>query len=237
MQAIILAGGFGTRLQSAVGHIPKPMAPVGGRPFLCWLLEYMAGQGVTRAVLCVHHRARDIMGHLGARHAGITLHYSLEERPLGTGGAIRRALHAFNPGEPVFVLNGDSLVEADYRRMLALHRQKGRRLTMAIRVVPDARRYSALKAEKGRIKQFTLLGAADPAAISVGFYVASPDLFKGYALPEVFSFERDFLEPHVPEIEPAAYAPVHYFLDIGVPEDYARALKEIPERLDIALAA
>lgn len=237
MQAIILAGGFGTRLKSAGLDVPKPMAPIDGRPFLSWLLEYMSGQGVKRAVLCVHHRAEVIMHHFGASHAGIALDYSIEETPLGTGGAIRHAMHALNPDKPVFVLNGDSLVEVDYRRMLALHRQKGRALTMASCVVPDARRYSALAVEKGRIKRFALLGDAEPAAISVGFYVASPGLFSGFAVPEKFSFERDFLGVHVPQIEPAAYAPVHYFIDIGVPSDYIRAQREIPQRMDVRLAA
>lgn len=237
MQAIILAGGFGTRLQAAVPDVPKPMAPVAGRPFLGWLLEYMAGQGVTRAVLCVHHQAASIMRYFGARYAGIALHYSIEERPLGTGGAIRYALHALDSGQPVLVLNGDSLVELDYRRMLARHRKQRRRLTMAATVVPDASRYSALDVKQGIIRRFAVVGDAAPAAVSVGFYVASPELFDGFSLPTAFSFERDFLARHVPRIEPAVYAPVHYFIDIGVPTDYIRAQHEIPGRRDVSIAA
>ena len=237
MQAIILAGGFGTRLASVVDSVPKPLAPVAGKPFLSWLLRYMRRQGVTEAVLCVHHQADTVMRHFGSSHAGITLHYSIEEKPLGTGGAIRHALYALNPDKPVFVLNGDSLVELDYRRMYAQHLFQPSRLTLAVAHASDCSRYSQLTLRDGQVTRYATLGDASAGQISVGFYVASPDLFDGFTLPETFSFERDFLSAHTPSLLPAAYEDVHYFIDIGVPKDYIRAQEEIPERMDIRLAA
>lgn len=237
MQAIILAGGFGTRLSSVVPDRPKPMALIDGRPFLSWLLEYMHGQGVTEAVLCVHHHARRMMEHFGARHVGVDLRYSVESKPLGTGGAIRQAMIMLDPAQPIFVLNGDSLIDLNYRMMLAHHHRHGSRITLAAEHMPDCSRYSQLTLSKNHVLHYETLGHAAPGHISVGFYVISPNVFDGFSLPETFSFEREFLHPHTPVLAPAVYTGVHYFIDIGVPEDYIRAQVEIPERLDIAIAA
>lgn len=237
MQAIILAGGFGTRLKSAVGHLPKPMAPIAGRPFLCWLLEYVARQGVTDAVLCVHYLPKTIRNYFGHRYAGINLHYALEEVPLGTGGAIKQALGLLDTTQPMFVLNGDSFVCVDYAHMLALHVQCGRALTIATSRQPDCSRYSLLQLQEGLITNYRARGTNAPGVISNGFYVLEASLFTGYELPESFSFEADFLAPHVPQLWPASFSGVEYFIDIGVPQDYARAQKEIPEMTQQAKAA
>ncbi len=228
MQAIILAGGFGTRLLPAVQGVPKPMADVAGRPFLCWLLDYMAGQGVREAVLCVHHMHDTIRAYFGACYAGITLSYSIEESPLGTGGAMKRALAQLNPAQPVFVLNGDSYIPLDYRRMMTQHRNSGRSLTMAARRVSDCSRYSKLTIEGDIVSDFALLGDAQPGTISAGFYVMSPTFFKGMALPETFSFERDVMARRASALRPGVYTQLDYFIDIGVPADYRRAQHEIP---------
>jgi D-glycero-alpha-D-manno-heptose 1-phosphate guanylyltransferase len=237
MQAIILAGGFGTRLRSVVGEVPKPVASVRGRPFLSWLLEYMAWQGVTEAVLCVHHRADAIRSYFASQYAGIRLRYSVEDNPLGTGGAICQAMRMLDPKNPVFVLNGDSLVQLNYRVMLAHHYRQRAPITLAADIVPDCSRYSQLVLSGHKVVRYDTLGMAAPGHISVGFYVVSPDVFNGVELPEAFSFERDFLHPHTPRLAPAVYTGVHYFIDIGVPADYIRAQEEIPERMDIVLAA
>ncbi|MFO0388840.1 MAG: nucleotidyltransferase family protein [Alphaproteobacteria bacterium] len=229
MQAIILAGGFGTRLKSVTGDVPKPMAMVAGRPFLCWLLEYMAGQGVIKAVLSLHHKADEIHTYFGHRFAGIDLLYSIESKPLGTGGAIRLAMEKLNPKDPVFVLNGDSLVQLNYQSMMQHHIKLRRLATLATFEVVDCSRYSQLHTRSGIVCQYDTLGQAEAGLISAGFYVLSPDVFAGHALKESFSFEREFLHPQTPVILPAYYDGVGYFIDIGVPHDYARAQTEIPE--------
>jgi D-glycero-alpha-D-manno-heptose 1-phosphate guanylyltransferase len=250
MQAIILAGGFGTRLAQTIGAVPKSLAPVGGRPFICWLLTYMQEQGVTEAVLCVHHQAGMIAGLLGQRFGAIKLRYSYEDAPLGTGGAIQRAMNILNPAKPVFVLNGDSLVRLDYRQMMATHLGAGRKITLASARALDCRRYSQLTVQHGLVTNYETYGEASEGDISVGFYVLSPDVFDdliptappaaisgGFADAGAFSFERDFLAPLVPTIKPAVYNGVDYFIDIGVPEDYARAQREIPaQQLELVAA-
>jgi len=246
MQAIILAGGFGTRLKSLVQDVPKPMAPMGDRPFLAWLLEYLESQGVDEAVLCLHHMPQRVQTYFGPRFGNIRLRYSIEEQPLGTGGAIRQGLSLLSPRGPVFALNGDSLVQVDYKSMMRRHIASGRKITIATRQVPDCSRYSELTIQGGSITHYETYGGAKPGHISTGFYILSPDIFFGAYLPgagapafpgmaeEAFSFERDFLAPLAPELLPAAYDGVDYFIDIGIPQDYARAQEEIPRRIKIA---
>ena len=237
MQAIVLAGGFGTRLKSITGDAPKPMAMVAGRPFLCWLFEYMAGQGMRDIVLSLHHQAGVIQSYFGHRYAGINILYSIEAQPLGTGGAIQLALKKLKPNNPVFVLNGDSLVQLNYQEMMATHVKQNRKATLATFEVPDCSRYSQLHVKAGHVYQYDTLGQPSAGLISAGFYVLSPEIFLGHRLGEAFSFERDFLHPYTPAMLPAYYNGVEYFIDIGVPHDYARAQVEIPKVANIIRVA
>lgn len=233
MQAIILAGGQGTRLRSVVSDVPKPLAPVAGKPFLCWLLPYLKQQGVNEAVIAVHHQAKKIEAVLGKHYAGIELRYSHEETPLGTGGAVKKALSMTRRDAPVWVMNGDSLMMLDYAAMLATHKKSGRKATLAVRDMPTTDRYSKLMLKDGLIVDYQLRGDAQAGIISAGLYILEPDIFERRDLPEIFSIEKDFYAPFVPELKPAAYNKVDYFIDIGVPADYARAEKEIPARLAV----
>jgi D-glycero-alpha-D-manno-heptose 1-phosphate guanylyltransferase len=233
MQAIILAGGFGTRLKGAVEDSPKPMAPVAGRPFLAWLLEHMQRQGITQATLCLHHQSERITGYFGDQYGEIGLRYLVEDAPMGTGGAIARALERIGGEYPVFALNGDSCVMLDYMAMVAAHLQSGKSLTLAACRVPDCRRYGEITAKDGRALAFAPHGHDGPGIISAGFYMLSPDLFRAHEVKEAFSFEADFLGVHAASLKPAVYDAVEYFIDIGTPEDYARAQEEIPALLAI----
>lgn len=237
MQAIVLAGGFGTRLKQVTGDVPKPMAMVAGRPFLCWLMEYMAEQGVCEVVLSLHHQADIIQSYFGHRYAGINIFYSIETQPLGTGGAIQLVLRKLKPNKPVFVLNGDSLVQLNYQKIMATHIKQNRKATLATFEVTDCSRYSQLHVRSGFVYQYDTLGQASAGLISAGFYVLSPEVFLGHRLGEAFSFERDFLHPYTPAMLPAHYNGVEYFIDIGVTQDYARAQVEIPEILKVRRGA
>ncbi|MCE2926768.1 MAG: NTP transferase domain-containing protein [Rickettsiales bacterium] len=245
MQAIILAGGFGTRLKSVTGDTIKPMAQLAGRPFLSWLLDYIAQQGVREVMLCLHHQPEQITRYFGSRYAGMELRYLIEEQPLGTGGALANAMRELKPNRPAFALNGDSLVMVNYRRMMRNHIASGRPISIATTRMPDCRRYSQLNIQNDLITRYELYGDQQEGDISVGFYVLSPEVFEGmYSSParndgysgfaeSSFSFERDFLAPNTPELKPAAYEDVDYFIDIGVPEDHARAQREIPDILNL----
>src|SRR3989344_3377185 len=115
MQAIILAGGFGTRLRSVVADSPKPMALIHGKPFLAYLLDYLTSQGITDVVLSVHYLREQIETYFKTNYNGISIRYAVEEQPLGTGGAIKHALNYINISSPVFVLNGDTFLKLNYQ--------------------------------------------------------------------------------------------------------------------------
>ncbi len=234
MKAIILAGGLGTRLSSVVSDLPKPMAPIGGRPFLAILLDELIAAGFTATTLAVGHRHEAIRDYFGNDYRSLRLGYSVETAPLGTGGAIRLALEKIAVPQ-VFVINGDTYLGLDYKAMLAAHLKKNSTLTMAVRKVPDVSRYGALDVDQNHIRGFFEKGHSGPGVINGGVYLLSRDLFEGYTLPHVFSFETDLLMPYVKEISPLAFTAVSTFIDIGVPEDYARAQKllvPLSEKLD-----
>lgn len=227
MEAIILAGGRGTRLQAAVPDLPKPLAPVGERPFISLLLDYLDTQGFTRIILSVGYRRESIMKALGNRHRHIDLCYVVEESPLGTGGALRKALSVASES-PVFALNGDSFFALDYRAMYAQHLESGATLTVALKKMADTSRYGRVEVDGDSIVAFQEKAGQGPGWINGGTYLLNKTLFDGYALSETFSFEQDFLQKHRPQINPAAFRADAYFIDIGIPEDYLRAQSELP---------
>lgn len=222
MQAIILAGGLGTRLRGVVPDLPKPLAPVNGRPFLAIVLEQLRAQGFASAVLSVGYRQELIRRAFGDRFGRLAIGYAVEDRPLGTGGAIRLAARACSEPD-VFVLNGDSYADVDFAGMQASHCEARVPLTVCAVEVPDAARYGRILVEDCRITGFSEKGAAGRGLINAGIYLMRRDLLEVPGLPEVFSFERDVLEARVGDLRPLAYATRGRFIDIGVPEDYARA--------------
>jgi D-glycero-alpha-D-manno-heptose 1-phosphate guanylyltransferase len=222
MQAIVLAGGLGTRLRSVVPDLPKPMAPVAGRPFLAWVLDDLIEAGFESAVLAVGYRHEAIREHFGAAYRGMVLHYSIEDTPLGTGGAIRLAADHVS-GQPVFVLNGDTYLELDYRAMLDAHRQARTSLSVAVCSVPDVSRYGALELEAGHLHGFHEKGRSGPGLINAGVYLLASDILRQIPTSVPFSFEQQLLVPRVQELRPLAFLTAGRFIDIGIPEDFARA--------------
>ena len=222
MQAIVLAGGLGTRLRGVVADLPKPLAPVSGRPFLAIVLEQLRAQGFSSAVLAVGYRHELIRQAFGDRFGGLALVYAVEDRPLGTGGAIRLAARACSEPD-VFVLNGDSYADLDLADMQARHCEAHVPLTVCAVEVPDAARYGRILVRDDRITGFSEKGATGPGLINAGIYLMRRNLLAVPELPEVFSFERDVLEARLADLRPLAYQTRGRFIDIGVPEDYARA--------------
>jgi D-glycero-alpha-D-manno-heptose 1-phosphate guanylyltransferase len=222
MEAIILAGGFGTRLRGVVDDVPKPMAPVHGRPFLTFVLDQLVDAGFNRAIVAAGYRHEAIRSHFGADYRGLALRYSVEPEPLGTGGAIRLACdHA--SARDVFVLNGDTYLELDFRAMLDAHAAATPELSMAICQVPDVARYGALELAEDRVLGFLEKGRSGRGWINGGTYVLSPELRARLRPHGAFSFEHDLLVPAVASIRPLAFRTSGRFIDIGIPEDYARA--------------
>ena len=225
MDALILAGGFGTRLAAVVPDLPKPMAPVCGRPFLELLLGALRSKGLRRAVLSLGYRAEIIVRHFGSRFGDLELDYEIEDQPLGTGGAMRRGLGRCQ-GPAALVVNGDTLLDLDLQALWARWAEVQRPLLVACEV-PDTSRYGRLDIDQGRLMGFTEKGQAGPGWINSGHYVLPVGWLEGRGLPAAFSFESDLLLPKLPELDVALFHCTGSFIDIGVPEDYQRAQTEL----------
>ena len=229
MQAVILAGGLGTRLRSVVSNLPKAMAPIGGRPFLEYLLENMRKQNVLDVTLAVGHMRDAIIQHFGDAWHSLNISYSVETEPLGTGGALQRALRAM-PLRPTFVLNGDTWLPINFALMYAQHTGAKAAVTVAVCPVVDVARYGAVQIEHGLITAFHEKGSSGPGMINGGVYLVDPSVFDTVTLPENFSFERDFLMAQTAKLKLGAFVTGEDFIDIGVPDDYARAQDELQRK-------
>lgn len=228
MKAIILCGGFGTRLQSVVADVPKPMAPIQNKPFLCYQLDYLLAQGVNEIILSVHHKREIIIDYFKDRYRGAKIHYAIEQQPLGTGGAIINSLNLIADDQTVVILNGDTFVQCNLKDMWQHHLEHQEQLTIALQKMADCSRYGQVIVNNHKIVRFEHQGQAQAGLINAGIYLLNAKLFKNYSLPKQFSFERDFLHPHIETLKPRAFVAENYFIDIGVPEDYARAQTNLP---------
>jgi D-glycero-alpha-D-manno-heptose 1-phosphate guanylyltransferase len=226
MQAIVLAGGFGTRLRSVIADVPKPMAPIHGKPFLAYLLDYLKSQGITEVVLSVHYLKEQIQAYFQNTYNDMTIHYAVEEQPLGTGGAIVNSLKYVDNSKPVFVLNGDTFLKINYELMMQQHLATKPCMTMALRQIADCSRYGVVLTEGTAVTAFNEKGHSGEGLINAGVYLLDAALLSKWQGAEAFSFERDFLFPQISYLRPQAFITDHYFIDIGVPEDYARAVAE-----------
>ena len=225
MDAIVLAGGFGTRLRSVVPDLPKPMAPVAGRPFLEILLTWLARSGFRRVVLSLGYKADKIVGHFGASYAGMELVYEIETTPLGTGGAIRQA-SAHCTGSHYYVFNGDSYLDLDVPLVEAWWDQHRMPIIVA-RAVPDTTRYGRLEINDHKVTEFTGQGTAGPGFINGGCYVFNTDQLSHWPLGRMFSVEVDYFPHQVKNSRFDVFLTQGQFIDIGVPEDYARAQTDL----------
>jgi D-glycero-alpha-D-manno-heptose 1-phosphate guanylyltransferase len=229
MEAIVLAGGLGTRLGSRLNGIPKPMAPIANRPFLEILLDRLVEAEFRRALLSVGHLSRVIADHFGDHYCGMPLEYVVEETPLGTGGAIRRAMRQVRENA-VFILNGDTHFDLDYAEMFRFHGASQVDLTIAAARVPDTARYGGLELIGDRVSGFVEKGHTGAGWINAGVYVLTREFPWPDHLPAKFSLETDVLVPCLPRLRHSVYKGHGHFLDIGVPEDLDRAQAELPGR-------
>jgi D-glycero-alpha-D-manno-heptose 1-phosphate guanylyltransferase len=224
VRTVILAGGLGTRLRSRTGELPKPMASVAGRPFLAHLLDRLTAAGLTDITLSVGYRAEAIRQHFGESYGGARLTYAVEAEPLGTGGALA---HALGNGGPALALNGDTLLDLDYRAFLAWYQQEPAAFALALKKLDDAARYGTVSVSGERVTGFREKGQPGAGLINAGVYILQPEVFARFGLSGAFSLERDLLERHCAALAPRAYPTDAYFIDIGVPEDYDRAQNEL----------
>lgn len=225
MEAIVLAGGYGTRLREIVPDLPKPMAPIRGRPFLELVLQALAAKGFGRVVLSLGYMADTIQSHFGEAFAGLELAYVVEQLPLGTGGGVRLAM-SICERDHVFVFNGDTYLDLEVEAVEGLWECHRRPLIVGRRV-PDTARYGRLRTLAGRVMGFSEKGVSGPGLINAGCYVFNSGQLDEFQLNHAFSLETDYLQRAVRERPFEAFETNGHFLDIGVPEDYARAQKEL----------
>ena len=226
MEAIVLAGGFGTRLKDVVYDVPKPMAPMDeqGTPFLACVLEDLFRQGIGRVVLSVGYMRDAVENYFGSRYRNMPLVYSYEEQPLGTGGAVKQAL-AYCENDDVFVLNGDTFFAVDLEKMQCFHREQCADVTLAVRAMQNFDRYGTLVFNGARICSFQEKQPMQSGWINGGIYCLRHDALQSIT-KKIFSLQKDFLESHVEQLRLCAFPSAGYFIDIGIPEDYYRARKD-----------
>ncbi|HTR22503.1 MAG TPA: nucleotidyltransferase family protein [Terriglobales bacterium] len=225
IKAILLVGGFGTRLRPVVSSIPKVLAAIRDKSFLELLITQLRSQGVRHLVFCTGYMADQIESKFGdGRTWDVAIEYSKEEVPLGTGGAVKLAQSHLEGDHEFLVLNGDSFLEVDFQSFMAFHRaHDGAIATMAVRRVENAGRYGTVQMdESGRVRGFAeKAGSEATGLVNGGVYMFHRSILDH--IPEgPASLEKDVF-PNV--LSRGVYAQEQHgvFIDIGTPADYARA--------------
>ncbi len=223
-EAIILAGGKGTRLNAVVPDRPKPMAVINGRPFLEYLLDFLLAQGIEKVILSVGFRSEMIISHFGSRYKNAALSYAEETSPLGTGGGIRNALTRVS-GKKVFIVNGDTFFRIPLPLMVEEFDRKGAEILLALHPVSTPERYGVVSMhENGSIASFSEKPReSGPSLVNGGIYLMGTGIFNRFDLPPAFSLEKDFLGKNSGKIRIFGLSFDHDFIDIGIPETYRQA--------------
>ncbi len=215
---IILAGGFGTRLRTVVKDIPKPMAPINGKPFLHYIFQELAFQQIQQVVLSVGHLKEIIQDYFQDKYLGIDIQYAIENEPLGTGGGIK---HAFNYVEhDAFVLNGDTYFDIDLIQL----KEENCDIAIALKPMFEFDRYGTVELDtQNKIIAFNEKKYCTHGLINGGVYYFNKTLFDKIPTAQKFSFEKDILEAHTQQLNIQGKIFDNYFIDIGIPEDYEKA--------------
>ncbi len=226
-QAIILAGGLGTRLRDTVPDLPKCMAPIAGEPFLSYVIRYLLSNGVEKFIFSLGYKHEVIESFLQERFATLNYKCVIEDEPLGTGGAIRLSLEQASE-ENVLIVNGDTLFKININELLELHKVKNAECTIAIKPMQNFDRYGAVEINsKNCIKKFHEKQFYKEGLINGGVYVLNVAAFFLKELGSKFSFEKNYLEFFCKENRMAGSIQQGYFIDIGIPEDFEKAQTEM----------
>jgi mannose-1-phosphate guanylyltransferase len=233
LPAVILVGGQGTRLRPLTDRVRKDMLPLVDRPLLSYTLEHLARHAVEQAVISCGYLPDQIEEAFGDRHAGVTLGYAVEETPLGTGGAIGFAARGLDSS--FFALNGDSLRQADLDELVAFHRSTGAKATILLTPVADPSRYGLVRiAPDGRVETFLEKPRPeeiDTDLINAGLYVLEPDVLELIPPDRAVSIEREVFPRLAAAGAVYGIALPGYWLDVGTPESYLQAHRDILERV------
>jgi D-glycero-alpha-D-manno-heptose 1-phosphate guanylyltransferase len=230
-EAIILAGGFGTRLQSVLADIPKCMAPVNGKPFLTYILDYLITQKISKVILSVGFRKEHIINYFGDNYNSIAIVYAIENEPLGTGGAIKLAMNQVT-GKSVFVLNGDTHFIPDLELMHETHEKSSADITIAVKQMLETDRYGTVELDKNAAiihfkEKEPNMGTG---LINGGIYLINRHVLDAFG-EKRFSLEQVVFKKSTYSLKMQAFRTDAFFLDIGIPDDYTKAQNMIKAQI------
>jgi mannose-1-phosphate guanylyltransferase len=232
VQALVLAGGEGTRLRPLTLTTPKPVLSLCGRPFLSFTLDWLAGHGVNEVILSCRFMADEVERTLGSAYDGVRLRYLVEDAPLGTAGPVRLAAEWGLLAERLFVVNGDVLTDLDLSAQLETHALTGAAATLALTAVQDTASYGLVPtAADGRVEAFLekAAGSRLGGQINAGAYVLEREAVERIPPGRPVSFEREVFPALAGEDRLYGFVARSYWLDIGTPERYLQATADLLE--------
>jgi len=226
-EAIILAGGLGTRLRESVPDLPKCMAPVAGRPFLFHVINYLRSQGVEKFIFSLGYKHELIEDYLSTQFSTLSYQCVIEDEPLGTGGAILLACTKAAEKNIVFT-NGDTLFKIDLHKATMFHNHNNAECTLLLKPMTRFDRYGVVELDEEQlVNSFKEKQFYETGNINGGVYLLNKDKFLDEEFPAKFSFEKHYLEKFYPVRRIYGLVQDNYFIDIGIPEDYNRAQSEL----------
>lgn len=226
-EAIVLAGGYGTRLRSVIKDVPKSLAPVAGKPFLAYLLDHAKKEGIAKFTFALGYKSEQIESFVNQYLAEGSYSFSIEAEPLGTGGAIYKACKNITSADTM-VLNADTFFGISFSRIAGIHENRKADCTLALKPMVAFDRYGSVIINDDMVvtgfseKKFHARGL-----INGGVYALRASNFLQTSFPAVFSFEKDYLEKGYPGHQVIGVISDSYFIDIGIPDDYHRAQTEL----------
>lgn len=230
-EAIVLAGGLGTRLKSVLPDLPKCLASVSERPFLAYLIDFAKKQGIDKFIFALGYKTELVEEFVKDYLPSESYTFSIEQEPLGTGGAIFKACNHVK-GVNAIVLNADTFFGIPFSDLDKLHEQRNAECTLALKPMVNFSRYGVVSLnEKKEVAGFSEKKYQSAGLINGGVYALGKTAFTAKSFPAVFSFEKDYLEKSYKEGNILGYISDAYFIDIGIPEDYLRAQSELPNAI------
>jgi len=218
-EAIVLAGGLGTRLKSEIGEFPKPLAPINGEPFLTYVFKYLQKNGINKVVLSVGYKWELIKAKYGSQWKDISIKYAVETERLGTGGAIKLAMQQIDSND-FYVLNGDTLFDVNLLTLESFHFKHQAQCSLALKELKNVDRYGCVEVTDDKISAFQEKEFRKETTINGGVYCINKSISNEFPQGDVFSFESDYLETNTLNKSIYGRGFNEYFIDIGIPEDY-----------------
>lgn len=232
MQAAIMAGGPGARLKSVISEIPKPMAPVLGKPFLERLILMLKEKGIYRFVFCVGHLAHKIEEYFGdGKKFGVEIKYSYEDTPLYSAGALKKAENLLD--ENFFMINGDDYADMDYKTIFSRHKENAALITIAGKKINDQTKgvsHTFISEDEKVTNYYSDANESPGNAGGTGVFLINKELLKNLKEGTPISLEKDLIDKHVKQGKVFSFISDSYFIDIGTPENYEKFIQDIKEK-------